>query len=91
MKDDDLVLHKTLELVHRMNEIADEGDSVRRDTGCGVLYGVVRDSAYKIKQLAELEQEVHRNMHRLAAGAASSCIGPCACREGNRSKKSKSH
>ncbi|MCK8602916.1 hypothetical protein [Desulfoferrobacter suflitae] len=51
---------KTLELVERMTKIADEGDRAREDTGCGVLYGVLRDSAYKIKKLAEQEREAHR-------------------------------
>jgi hypothetical protein len=52
-------LLRTLELVDRMIEIADEGDIVREDAGCGVLYGVLRDSAYKIKKLAEEEKEKH--------------------------------
>ena len=42
-----------------MIEIADAGDIVREDAGCGVLYGVLRDSAYKIKKLAEEEKEAH--------------------------------
>jgi hypothetical protein len=50
---------RTLELVERMIEVADEGDIVREDAGCGVLYGVLRDSAYKIKKLAEEEKEKH--------------------------------
>lgn len=50
---------RTLELVGRMIDIADEGDIVREDAGCGVLYGVLRDSAYKIKKLAEEEKEAH--------------------------------
>ncbi len=53
------MIQKTLELVKQMTEIADEGDRMREDTGCGVLYGVVRDSAYKIKKLAETEWENH--------------------------------
>ena len=52
-------LRKTLELVDVMNVIADAGDLAREDTGCGVLYGVLRDSAYKIKKLAEAEREAH--------------------------------
>jgi hypothetical protein len=43
-----------------MIELADQGDADREDTGCGVLYGVLRDSAYKIRQLAEKERERHR-------------------------------
>jgi hypothetical protein len=52
-------IKKTLGLVKDMLELADEGDAVRKDTGCGVLYSVVRDSAYKIRQLAEAERSAH--------------------------------
>ena len=52
-------IKETLELTEKMLEIADRGDAVREDNGCGVLYGVVRDSAFKIKKLAEEEKEVH--------------------------------
>jgi hypothetical protein len=50
---------KTLKLVEHMLEIADEGDMTREDAGCGVLYGVLRDSAFKIRKLAEEEKEMH--------------------------------
>ena len=40
-------------MVQNMRELADEGDAVREDVGCGILYAVLRDSAYKIKKLAE--------------------------------------
>ena len=53
-------IKKTIELVKRMIDLADEGDAVREDTNCGVLYGVLRDSAYKIKKLAEKEKEAHK-------------------------------
>ena len=46
-------------MVKAMLEVADQGDVVREDTGCGVLYGVVRDSAYRIKKLAEAEKDAH--------------------------------
>lgn len=52
-------IKKTFKLVEDMLDIADKGDVVREDNGCGVLYGVVRDSAYKIKKLAEAEKEAH--------------------------------
>jgi hypothetical protein len=42
-----------------MLDLADRGDAVREDKGCGVLYGVLRDSAFRIKQLAEAEREAH--------------------------------
>ncbi|MBE9572176.1 MAG: hypothetical protein IMF11_16225 [Proteobacteria bacterium] len=59
MKPCDKSIKKTLEVVKAMLEVADQGDAVREDTGCGVLYGVVRDSAYRIKKLAEAEKEAH--------------------------------
>jgi hypothetical protein len=42
-----------------MIKVADEGDIEREDNGCGILYGVLRDSAYKLKKLAEKEKEKH--------------------------------
>jgi len=59
MKRCDQSIKKTLELAEKMIEIADEGDRVREDTGCGVLYGVLRDSAFKIRKLAEAEKDAH--------------------------------
>ncbi len=55
----DQCLERTLELVERMLRLADDGDAVREDQGCGVLYGVLRDSAYKLKHLAEAERRAH--------------------------------
>jgi hypothetical protein len=49
----------TLILVEEMIKLANKGDIEREDTGCGILYGVLRDSAYKIKKLAEKEKEDH--------------------------------
>jgi len=60
MKPCDRIILKTLDLVERMAEIADEGDNAREDVGCGILYGILRDSAYRIKKLAEAEREAHR-------------------------------
>jgi len=59
MKRCDEILRRTLALTEAMWEIADEGDSAREDVSCGVLYGVLRDSAYKIRKLAEEEREAH--------------------------------
>lgn len=52
-------LKRTLELAAAMLEVADAGDAAREDVGCGVLYGVLRDSAYKLQRLAEAEREAH--------------------------------
>lgn len=52
-------IEDTLKLADRMIEVADQGDEAREDTGCGVLYGVLRDYAFKIRKLAEAEKEAH--------------------------------
>jgi hypothetical protein len=39
--------------------LADEGDENRMDKSCGVLYGLIRDTAYKIRSLAEKEKNIH--------------------------------
>jgi hypothetical protein len=59
MKQCDEAIKRTLDLVKEMLKLADEGDAVREDTGCGVLYGVVRDSAFKIRKLVEAERDSH--------------------------------
>ena len=59
MRPCDECLKKTLELVKKTLELADEGDALRQDTNCGIIYSVLRDSAYKIKRLAEAEREAH--------------------------------
>ncbi len=60
MKACDEILLKTVEMASSMLRLADEGDANREDNGCGVLYGVLRDSAYKIRRLAEAEVEAHK-------------------------------
>ena len=61
MKLCDESISKTFKLVEAMLELADGGDAVREDDGCGILYAVVRDSAFKIKRLAEAERDAHVN------------------------------
>jgi len=43
-----------------MMSLADEGDTSRQDRSCGVLYGTLRDSAYKLRVLAEQEKLLHQ-------------------------------
>jgi hypothetical protein len=52
-------IKKALELANNMIVPAEKGDADREDDGCGILYGVLRDSAYEIKQIAEAENERH--------------------------------
>lgn len=59
MKTSNEILIRTLRLTQKMVELADRGDEAREDVGCGVLYGLLRDSAFKIRKLAEQEKEDH--------------------------------
>ena len=52
-------IYETLRLVRKMLRLADEGDAHREDVGCGVLYGLLRDSAYKLQKVAEQEKLAH--------------------------------
>jgi len=54
-----LHITKTLKLADEMINLADQGDADREDNGCGILYGILRDSAYKLKKLAEDEKVNH--------------------------------
>jgi len=51
---------KVLRLSRDMMLLADRGDETRRDISCGVLYGTLRDTAYKLRNLAEQEIQVHK-------------------------------
>jgi hypothetical protein len=72
------MLGRTIRLTEMMAELADLGDGARKDVGCGVLYGLLRDSAYKIRKVAEQEKEDHirrgmwqeekKSLRRRAAG-----------------------
>jgi len=54
-------LSKVVELCKRMLELADHGDRHREDAGCGVVFGTLRDDAYKIMKLAEKELLKHNH------------------------------
>ncbi len=59
MKTCNEMLGRILQLTEMMVELADLGDGARKDVGCGVLYGLLRDSAYKIRKVAGEEREDH--------------------------------
>lgn len=48
-----------IKLSEQLLLIADKGDLQRKDDSCGVLYGIVRDCAYKIIDAAEKEKARH--------------------------------
>ncbi len=52
-------IRKTLDMTEAMLALADLGEAGREDNGCGVIYSVMRDAAYKLKRLAESERQAH--------------------------------
>ncbi len=57
-------LKKVVALCYEMLELADHGDKFRVDDGCGVVYGALRDVAYKIRRLAEKEISLHNSSRK---------------------------
>jgi hypothetical protein len=53
-------LERLVELTSEMLALADEGDRDRDDAHCGIIYGVLRDSAYRLRKMAEEEVGRHR-------------------------------
>ena len=51
---------RVMRLTREMIILADDGDKHRQDKTCGVLYGLLRDNAYKLRNLCEKEIEVHK-------------------------------
>lgn len=56
----DTNINRTLELVDAMIALADQGDVEREDVGCGIMYGILRDAAYRLKKIAEQEKKAHQ-------------------------------
>ncbi len=53
-------LEKVIAFCAEMLELADLGDNYRTDNGCGIVFGTLRDSAYKIRRLAKDELIQHK-------------------------------
>lgn len=52
-------IQTTLQLAEDLLALADKGDLEREDVGCGILYGIIRDAAYRIRKVAETEKSLH--------------------------------
>ncbi len=55
----DTNITRTLELAEQMIALAHQGDLEREDPSCGVLYGILLDSGFKIRALANKEKNFH--------------------------------
>lgn len=53
-------LRRVLQISREMLALADEGDRDRNDESCAILYGILRDMAYRIRRLAEEEFINHK-------------------------------
>jgi hypothetical protein len=56
----DLNLKQSLELAERMISLSFSGDADREDNGCGIIYGVMRDAGFRLKDLVTREIDNHR-------------------------------
>ena len=54
-------IQRVIDLTREMLALADEGDRDRNDNSCGILYGILRDMAYRLRNLADEECEKHRS------------------------------
>ena len=62
---------EVLEFARQLIILADEAEAHSQDDGCVVLYGVVRDCAYKIRSEANREREAHKAAGRWADDTVS--------------------
>ena len=69
-------LCEALQLAGSLLALADAGDCAREDIGCGVLFGSMRDSAYKIRALAETEIAEHQSQGNWPADGDPTCGSP---------------
>jgi hypothetical protein len=47
-----------------MLDLAERGERDQTDSGCGILYSLVRDMGYRLRKAAEEERERHRRAGR---------------------------
>ncbi len=59
MKNCNRNIQDLIDLAEQLLKLSDRGDIDRNDDSCGVLYGIARDSAYKIINEANKEKEKH--------------------------------
>ncbi len=52
-------LLEVLRLADKMMEISRRGTRFASDNGCLILYGVIRDCAFKIRKIAQEELMIH--------------------------------
>ena len=53
-------LLRLIRLTDQMSTLADAGDRDRLDPSCGIIFGILRDSAHKLRKIAQAECQRHR-------------------------------
>lgn len=56
----DINVAKTIEIANQMIELAQTGYDQREDENCGILYGILLDSGYRLLDLAKKEKHAHQ-------------------------------
>ena len=52
-------LRSVRRLTNEMLALADKGDSSREDVSCGIIYGILRDAAYRLRRMVDDECDRH--------------------------------
>jgi hypothetical protein len=55
----DINIERTIDLANEMIKLAQVGYEQREDPGCGILYGILLDSGYRLLDLAQKERDKH--------------------------------
>ncbi len=55
----DINIAQTIDLAQQMIKLAQKGYEQREDPGCGILYGILLDSGYRLLDLAQKEKHTH--------------------------------
>ena len=58
-KNCDINIARTIDLAHEMIKLAQTGYEQQEDPSCGVLYGILLDSGYRLLDLAQKEKHAH--------------------------------
>jgi len=57
-------LRRVKRMTNEMLALADDGDQHRADPSCGILYGILRDMAYRLRHLVDDECARHKEEKR---------------------------
>ena len=59
-KECDINIARTIDLAEQMIALARVGYEQREDENCGILYGILLDSGYRLLSLAKKEKAAHQ-------------------------------